>query len=234
MLLQQGVKGLTEVDVFMNIGSLAKIGRSLGISKQAVAKDHVKYLVKNDNGKIDIDNPINKRYLDSKGADMSFFGVKPRKSKQKQPKTESKPLKTEHNNPESETLPPEENSKDVLLRLTISKERENIKSKRAKTELDMLKLKEANGKVIDRDIAEQLINGTVGEVVHSFITLPSSIVERIMSICEENPENKREKIIEIMQNRYTKEAKRIVEMAKIKYAREIKEQMKRAEDAKAD
>ena len=208
------------------IVSLSKLGEALGISKQAVAKVHGKYLIKNDKGKIEIDNPINKRYLESKGIVLSQFGVKIRKVKQTPPETLSKPPEFEHIDPETETLPVQ----TTLAKLDIQLKLESIKSKRATTELNKLKIEEANGKLIGRDIAEKLINDSVGAIIQSFITLPSSVVDIILSIYEANPDNRREKIVQLLQDRYTKESKKIVETAQRKYMKEIEDQMKRAEN----
>ena len=210
----------------MNIIILKQIGDALGISKQAVAKTASRYLQKNEKNKIDLDNPVNREYLRAKGVNLANFGVKTSKIKQKASETESKPRKKEQSPPEIET----NTEYGALMKLDMQLKLESIKAKRATTQLSNLKLEESSGKLIRRDIAEKLINETVGSIIQSFITLPSSVVDIVISTYESNPDNRREKIVQLLQDRYTKEAKKIVETAQRKYAKEIEEQMKRSEN----
>ena len=57
------------------IASLAKIGESLGVTKQLVSRDFVApgFLKKNENGKIDIEDKENRAFLKSKGANFDIF-----------------------------------------------------------------------------------------------------------------------------------------------------------------
>lgn len=115
----------------MKVVSFQQIADSLGISKQAVDKLFVKkgYLQKNNKGKIDIENPYNFEFLQSKGADFSCFGVSAPPKKEivplnVRPKPKEKPLK-EKDLPSN--FPPDE--ENILTRLEKQYKIENIKAK---------------------------------------------------------------------------------------------------------
>jgi len=217
------------------IATYQQIADSLGISKQAVDKLFVKkgYLVKDNKGKIDIDNPENRYFLESKGADFSFFGTKtqPETQKviQKPVEMPSKPAKIQQKTEESDGFVNKYQG-SPQQKLDMKLKFESIKAKQLESELKKLKIQEQLGRLIDRSLCEKLINDSLGAIVQAFITLPSSVVDMIFTIYENHPTDRREQIIKLLQEKYTKESKKIIDRAFQKHRKAVKEQIEQAEN----
>ena len=135
-----------------NIASLQKLGDSLGVTKQAIDKLFVKkgFLRQNKKGKIDIDDPYNLEFLQSKGADFSVFGIQEPVKTEEKPKIE-KVQKIKVTEPKPDKIVParkesENNLNELEKRLKI----ENIKSKQKDSELKALKIKELQKELIPK------------------------------------------------------------------------------------
>lgn len=109
----------------MKIVTLDLIGQSLGITKQAVSKEFIKkgLIVKNDKGKIDIEEKQNRAFLKSKGADFSVFYPKDRFLPPKKQKPKKKTVKA--------TKKEEKEEKEEVVEIEInSQEKPKTKEKR--------------------------------------------------------------------------------------------------------
>ena len=214
------------------IATFQQIADSLGISKQAVDKQFVRkqYLVKNKHGKIDIDDPGNRDFLESKGADFSVFGVSNiQKVIQKPDKMPEKPVKTQDNIPQKKTIT-ERIKEDPRLQLDFKLKMENIKAKQLESEIKKIKIEEQNGRLVSRSLAEKLINDSLGSIVQSFLTIPSSVIDMIFTIYNNHPEDRRERAEHLLIEKYTKEAKKIISRAQTQFRKNMKEQQEAEKD----
>lgn len=217
---------------------MEQIGKSLnGISKVAVFKIIGKgFLQKNSDGKIDIDDPVNKQYLESRRADFSVFDEivepKKRKVKQKPAKKESKPRKERQQSIKKETEYSEKtpiqtqktdknSDKQSLYELELKIKQETVLAKEADTVLKTLKIEELRGKLIPRDLAERYVADTIGAFSQSLISLPFAVVDNIFSIMTESTK-KREDLITLLQEKYTKEMSKAAERGYKKFKRDLK------------
>jgi len=229
----------------LKIVTMEQIGRSLnGISKVAVFKIIGKgFLQKNSDGKIDIDDQVNKQYLESRHADFAIFDEiiepKKRKVKQKPVKKELKPRKKQQESikketPEKQKQPIQEQKptrnpdKESLYELELKIKQETVLAKKADTVLKTLKIEELRGKLIPRDLAERYIADTIGAFSQSLISLPFAVVDNIFSIMTESPK-KREDLITLLQEKYTKEMSKAAERGYKKFKRDLKERIQEQE-----
>lgn len=238
------------------IATLEDVGRSIGVSKQMIIKYlNKKSIRKNKQGKIDIEDERNNLFLQSKLCDFSvFYGdnipenvksvdrkrmdfskkaeKKPEKVEkviQKPVKIESKPAEIEQIKPKSKTKEPD-NSENSFYEAELKLKLESIKAKQLDSQLKKIKIEEQHGRLIDRSLCEKLINDSLGAIVQAFITLPSSVVDMILTIYENHPTDRREQIIKLLQEKYTKESKKIIDRAFQKHRKAIKEQIEQAEN----
>jgi len=198
----------------VKIATFQKIADSLGISKQAVDKLYVKkgYLVKNEKGKIDIDERLNFQFLQSKGADFSVFGADhPVRKKAVREQTQPKTTKTVRTTPAPQK-PPEEPS--TLLKLDIRLKIETIKKKCKDSELQSLKIMELQKLLISRKIVDQLIGDFFGRFHEMLLTKPKGIVGDIKA---EVKGGTNQTLIRMLQKSYMKELKKLTENAKKRY-----------------
>ena len=213
----------------MKIVSFQQIADSLHISKQAVDIQFVRkgYLAKNKFGKIDIDDPDNRLFLESKGADFSvFYADKTQKVIQKPVEMALKPDNIPVKGSRFETN--NEMSKQQMLDMKIKLQ--TLKHKEAETELKKIKIEEANARLIPRDFTERLVNDTVGAIQQTFLVIPSSIIDILFNIYENHPEDRREQIVKLLQEKYTKETKKTVQKAYNRFRKAIKEQIEKADE----
>ena len=216
------------------IATLQKIGLSIGVSKQAAMK-YIKKgrLRKNNKGKIDVEDPYNKEFLESKNADFSVFGLKntpkPNKKQQKTIEKEEKRVKIEYNDsiPAPKDLNP-------LVKLDLKLKLENIKAKERDSELKKLRIEEARGKLIPRDLAEKYVTDTIGQFSQTLVSAPFALVDQILSIALTDSESKREDIIALLQKKYTSEIKKAAETGYKKYMRQLKERLQEVERSGED
>ena len=198
----------------MKIATLEQIGKSLGVTKQLVSRDIVKVglLLKNEDGKIDIEAPENRAYLKSKGANMEIFYPKTPTPK-KSTKIKKKPLKLSKK---------EENAgiSDVKTAKTKTKENKSTQNEmldlekdnkirknellKIKIELDELKLETEKNNLISKDIAKSYIFEILGAFSQVVTVMPHSIVDEILSFSAEK-EGAREKILKLLSDKYSSE-----------------------------
>jgi len=233
----------------LKFATLRLIGRSLGVSHVSILK-YVKnhYLVSID-GKIDIENPQNKQFLESKGADFSVFDgsspVKKQEKIQKPVKKPLKPAKTEHKSIKKEDIKPEiipeivEKKKPVkekqsLLELEIELKMANLKAREKDSELKTIKIEELRGKLIERQLAEQYISDTVGAFTQALVNIPFAVVDQIINIIDTDSNKKREDVIALLQTKYVKEIEKASERGYNRYIRELKDRLREAEQAEKE
>lgn len=211
----------------MKIVSYQKIADSLGISKQAVDKLYVRkgYLRKNEKGRIDLDNPHNRQFLEEKGANFRFFGeVQTKKSKQKSKKMPEKPEKTPVKEPEIET-----NGRNDIFLLDKQLKIEQIKLRRKDSEYKTLKIMEMQSELIPRKIVDQLIEDFFGRFNEMLLNKPKSLVSDIIA---EAKEGTQQTIIRLLQKAYMDENKKLLQNAMKRYIDAIDQKIKDLKDAK--
>lgn len=200
----------------MNIISMRQIGELLGISKQAVSK-HIKpdKLIQ-EKGKIDLDNPQNQFYLESKGVDLSVFGVKKQK---KQSPAIIKNEDPEEEKEESERSP----HARVFAKLELQIKLENIRLKQKDSELKTLKIQEMKGVLIPRKIVDQLIGDFFGRFNEMLLIKPKGIIGDIKAEVKDGTD---QTLISYLQKVYMIELEKLLQNAKKRYLDAIENQIK--------
>jgi hypothetical protein len=200
----------------MNIISMRQIGELLGISKQAVSK-HIKpdKLIQ-ENGKIDLDNPQNQFYLESKGVDLSVFGVKKQKKQA--------PAMKKNDDPEEEKEEIERTPQArVFAKLELQIKLENIRSKQKDSELKTLKIQEMKGILIPRKIVDQLIGDFFGRFNEMLLIKPKGIIGDIKAEVKDGTD---QTLISYLQKAYMIELEKLLQNAKKRYLDAIENQIK--------
>lgn len=209
----------------MKTATLEQIGKALGgITKQAVHKEYVKkgFIVKREDGRIDIEDKQNRAFLKSKGADFSVFY--PKKTTAPPPKKSKK----------KETPPPQPNNikkidiseyvkkggketklsdAPTLLEIETAKKIEEWRGKKKDNALKDLKLDEEKGRLIDKKIVNNIIFDVLGHIARDIQNTPYSIVDEIVSIAVTQPETAREKIVRLLRDKQAEAMKKAVEEA---------------------
>jgi hypothetical protein len=200
-----------------------------------------KFLIQNKKKQIDLDNPVNYEFLQSKGADFSVFGIvdsgtkalkkqelkqKPVEKPLKQSKTEQKSIKKETQEQEE---PPDINSKNHMRRLELDSQLkiENIKSKQKETEYKTLKIREMQRELIPRKIVDQLIGDFFGRFNEMLLNKPKGIVGDIKAEVKDGTD---QTLIRLLQKTYMRENEKLLQNAKKRYIDGIDEQIKELED----
>lgn len=193
------------------IVTLKQIGEMLNISKQGVSK-HIKpdRLIQ-ENGKINLNNPQNQYYLESKGVDLSKYGIKKAEEK-KEPERQIKK--------ETEAEAPVRNP---LLKLELQIKLENIRSKQKDSELKTLKIKEMRGELIPRKIVDQLIGDFFGRFNEMLLIKPKGIIGDIKAEVKDGTD---QTLISYMQKVYMIELEKLLQNAKKRYLDAIENQIK--------
>lgn len=241
----------------MHIATMEEIGSAIGVSKQMIKKyvDR-KYLIRNKKKKIDIDNPHNLQFLMSKGANMAVFGVeivqkevekpiksapnkhnKHEKKDKKQPIQPTKPVPRKKINLDGDEIDKNELELldlDPIFEADLRYKFANIKAKQKDSELKTLRVEEARGKLIPRDLAERYVTDTIGQFVQTLVSTPVSLVDQIFSIVLTDKENKREELISLLQDKYAAELTKAAETGYKKYMRQLKEMLKEIERSSKD
>lgn len=200
--------------------TLQQIGDSLGVKKQSVAKYIEKgLLTRNKNNKIDLDDPVNYNFLESKGADFSVFGVE---------KTPPK-IRIETEESEKEETQPKERTGAIMQKLDLQVKLQNLKSKQAETELKTIKIEELRGKLIPRDLVERYVSDTIGAFSQALVSIPFALVDNIFSIILTEGDRKREDLISLLQDKYSKEMLKAAERGYKKFMRDLQDRIQEEE-----
>ena len=206
----------------MKIVSFQKIADSLNVTKQAVDKLFVKkgLLKKNQDGKIDIEDPFNFEFLISKGADFAKMGVVlPPESKNKQ-----KVLEVRKKTDDKIEIPGKpETENGVLYRLEKELKIENIKQKRISSELNSIKIKEMQRELIPRKIVDQLIGDFFGRFNEMLLIKPKGIIGDIKAEVKDGTD---QTLISYLQKVYMIELEKLLQNAKKRYLDAIENQIK--------
>jgi len=179
------------------IRTLQEIGDSLGVTKQAVAK-YVKkgLLIRNEDGRIDIEDPRNKDFLQYKGADRRMlYGASSMKGRKPKAGTVKRQAET---------------SGQFLAKLDLQIKLENLKAKQKENELKSMKIQEQRGILIQKDLVERLLFDTVGQIIQNLVVIPQTISDQILSLAKSKKQDKREQIILLLQKKYVEDTKKIV------------------------
>lgn len=208
----------------MKIATFQKIADSLGISKQAVDKLYVKkgYLVKNEKGRIDIDDSHNLEFLQEKGADFSVFDGAPPQPRKPQPEKKPKTTKIVRTEQPQEIKEPSN-----LVKLDMQLKIETIKKKRKDSELQSLKIMELQKQLISRKIVDQLVGDLYGRFHEMILTKPKSIIGDIKAEIKDGTD---QTLIRMLQKNYMKELKKLVENARKRYDDAIDARVKDVEE----
>lgn len=209
----------------MIIASFQKIADSLGLTKQAVSKLYVKkgLLKKNKDGKIEVDDPENFEFLESKGADFSILGI------DSSQKSIQKPSKMT----EKAGLIPEKKSKSeagnggIFLALQKQLQIENIKQKRISSELNSIKIKTMQGELIPRKMVDQLIGDFFGRFNEMLLIKPKGIIGDIKAEVKDGTD---QTLISYLQKAYMIELEKLLQNAKKRYLDAIENQIKETKE----
>jgi len=229
----------------MKIATVQLIADSLGIVKSVVSRDMVSkgHLVKNEKGKIDIEDPDNRKFLKSKGANFEYFyppkgTPKPQKKKPKKklkpkastppaPRPVEKPV-IDYEKPNKKQVIPDEvvnkyleddspefilDEKPTLLDADIATKIERLKGIKKDNELKDLKLFEEKGRLIDRSIVQNIVFDVVGIISNGITSIPYTIVDELISVAVTKPDEAREKMVRIMLESNSTFMKKAVEEA---------------------
>lgn len=200
----------------MNIITMRQIGELLGISKQAVSKHIRPDKLIQEKGKIDLDNPQNQFYLESKGVDLSVFGIKKQK-KQIPAITKNEDLEEEKE--ETERTP----QARVFAKLELQIKLENIRSKQKDSELKTLKIQEMKGVLIPRKMVDQLIGDFFGRFNEMLLIKPKGIIGDIKAEVKDGTD---QTLISYLQKVYMIELEKLLQNAKKRYLDAIENQIK--------
>lgn len=206
----------------MKIVSFQKIADSLNVTKQAVDKLFVKkgLLKKNQDGKIDIEDPFNFEFLISKGADFAKMGVVlPPENKNKEKVLEVR--KKTDGRPDMPGKPETEGG--ALYRLQKELQIENIKQKRISSELNSIKIKTMQGELIPRKMVDQLIGDFFGRFNEMLLIKPKGIIGDIKAEVKDGTD---QTLISYLQKVYMIELEKLLQNAKKRYLDAIENQIK--------
>jgi len=217
------------------IATLELIAESLGVTEQLVSRDMVipGFLVKNEKGRIDIADMVNREFLNSKGCDWSVFYPKSKnKKKSKKVREREKDQEELSRKVDLEVKPSIEYSepkqikkeKDIEIdsldddlpgansvqKLDIATRIEKLKGIKKDNALKDLKLTEEKGRLIDKSLVQNLVFDTIGTISQAVLTLPHSLVDELISIAQEK-EGAREKILKLLIERYGLEMRKSIE-----------------------
>lgn len=209
-MLQNGRNNTSGKSKNKMIVTLKQIGEMLNISKQGVSK-HIKpdRLIQ-ENGKINLNNPQNQYYLESKGVDLSKYGIK--KAEKKEPERQIKK--------ETEAEAP---ARNPLLKLELQIKLENIRSKQKDSELKTLKIKEMRGELIPRKMVDQLIGDFFGRFNEMLLIKPKGIIGDIKAEVKDGTD---QTLISYLQKVYMVELEKLLQNAKKRYLDAIENQIK--------
>lgn len=204
----------------MNIITMRQIGELLGISKQAVSKHIRPDKLIQEKGKIDLDNPQNQFYLESKGVDLSVFGIKKQKKQA--------PAVIKNDDPEEEKEEIERTPQArVFAKLELQIKLENIRSKQKDSELKTLKIKEMRGELIPRKIVDQLIGDFFGRFNEMLLIKPKGIIGDIKAEVKDGTD---QTLISYLQKAYMIELEKLLQNAKKRYLDAIENQIKETKE----
>lgn len=211
----------------MKVVSFQQIGDSLGVSKQAVDKLFVKtgFLRKNKKGKIDIDDPYNREFLEEKEANFAVFGaVKELKVIQKPPEMPKKPEVIPEKVLKIETKSEKENTLGKIEKMLKI---EQIKGRQKDNELKTLKIMEAKGDLLPKKIIDQLIEDYFHKFNEMLLTKPKSIAGDIIA---EVKAGNVQSLVRLLQKSYMDENKKLLDNAKKRYVDAINNKIKEVEE----
>lgn len=174
-------------------------------------------LKKTPTGKIDIDEPQNRQFLeDREGVNWSVFDAPNGKSAAPvAPVTTPTPTPVEHPGKRRNQHDPqpgqEPSSLDRLSKLA--------KLKRQTRETDILELKLASMKrsVFSSDVVTSIFAGFTGRTVSTIGDISASVADRILALRVTNPDDEREQLVRLLTHAYTVELKAIVAEFRKKY-----------------
>jgi len=222
--------------------SLAQIGRSIGVSKQAIAKKVTNgELVRNAAGEIDIDDPANQQWLIDHSADMSQFPAAPRASAPQAtavspqsatgtPAVPPAPLprRNQHDpHPAAATYYDKQGNPVDLSRMMLM---QRIKVMQSDDALKQQKLLEGKNQLFEKKIVSAVVGGIMSEMVNAAMYIPQSIVDNLLSLRITHADREREEIVHLLQESYLHEYKRISAAVKKRLATLKNEDKKQSPD----